>query len=321
MNIDNALSRLEAVREALAEAEPTTRGPGLLPGRKPGKPYDWFVAAAAMRLDGAPHLVARKVLERQDEIVALQKASLARRGWLGRRKWLIDLLAFVPSRAVWTGGAISLGCGLDIEHYREITLAGPSTDDIALAMTLCGVDPARAEATGKAVFAEMRASGRAIEDAAALYLTRRASAPGGLEAYGDAAARAEAAFEKGGAPGKARKAGGQICAALDLDPEGVLGRYQALDAARKDHRALNALKADRLAEWAALGLDPDGLAMIAGIAEKLGRRAQSDKQDRLLLAHLVYRQAAEGADDFARHAAVFSGVYTARSTADGGGGP
>jgi hypothetical protein len=82
--------------------------------------------------------------------------------------------------------------------------------------------------------------------------------------------------------------GARLCALMAAEPRTVLRRFEALEAAKKDHKSIR-WRVDRsmLMEWAAQGLEPSDMGEIANIRERLPKSISTTASARTRLAHLL----------------------------------
>jgi len=273
LDIDAKIARLEALFEAFRAGRP-----------RPEKLAAWFSASALVSVEGAPEALVAGTAQRH-----------------GAMREVVDRHTAPTGSLRWIYAALMAHDGVPLERFaaaREALRSARKASKTGqlhaggsrAALVLC-----LASETDTPVerFYDMK---RAINppwwranpettDTFAAFHAARGDDPRSVV---QARERARAVFKESRRARGNQIEGARLCALMAAEPRTVLRRFEALEAAKKDHKAIR-WRIDRsmVMEWAAQGLEPSDLGEIAETRERLPKSISTTASARTRLAHLL----------------------------------
>lgn len=273
MDIDAKIARLERLFDALRAGRP-----------RPEKLAAWFSASALVSAEGEPDALVDATAQRHAGFIAAVGRHHAPTGSL---RWIYAALMThegVPMER-FAAARDALRAGRKASKTGSLHAGGSRG-----ALVLC---LASNEDTPVERFYEMK---RAIKppwwrtypqvtDTFAAFHAARGDDPRSVV---QARERARSVFKLSRRARGHQIEGARLCALMAAEPRTVLRRFEALEAAKKDHTSIR-WRIDRsmMMEWAAQGLEPSDLSEIADIRERLPKSISTTASARTRLAHLL----------------------------------
>lgn len=272
------LERVDALQKALRDGRP-----------RPDRMTAWYCASALLDVDAAPEDIAVAVRERRQAIIDALGGS---RAPTGEMRWAYAALLTardVPVEMFARQRSAVRQKRSSAKAYRKAGSLHAGGSRAALVLAACGQAPE----PGAAAFLEMKAAlkppwWRASPGVTDLYSAAHAAKGDAPRVVAQARERAVEVFRSDKRARGHKHAGARACALFEAEPRTVLRRFHALDDRRKSIKDLrHRVQRDMLIDWAAQGLEPDDLNMIAQTITALPRHLGSIATGRSRLAHLL----------------------------------
>lgn len=285
---------------------------------KPNHDISWFVSAALLSVDGTPAQVIELAQQRQCEANDIARMTARQHSWLGRQNWLLNLVSKITANRDWTETAITLGCAMSIERFRDLRLESQITKLDALALAAIDYQtsaaPENADKRREIVAAVGGENDPLNELCVAAHLVRNDTSV----SIKSAQRNAKTVFASDKQAKKVAKTGARLCAALQTDASNSLAEFKKVLVFRKENKALQKVPPETLMAWVAQGTSLSDIQAIVKIYRELSGKTRLKPLGLFSLARLAWCQT-HIAGSLTARSAVFS-VSFADKRSDGAGG-
>ena len=261
---------------------------GALADLKPSHDTSWFVSAALLSVDGTPAQVIELAQQRQREANEIARMTARQHSWLGRQNWLLNLLSKVTANRDWTETAITFGCDISIERFRDLRLESRITKLDALALVAMehqtSAAPVNADKRREIVAAVGGENDPLNELCVAAHLVRNDTS----ESIKSAQQTAKTVFASDKQAKRVAKTGARLCAALQTDAANSLAEFKKVLAFRQENKALQKATPEMLVAWVAQGTSLSDIEAIIELSDEVSSQTKFNTADRLNLARLAW---------------------------------
>ncbi len=285
---------------------------------RPSGDIAWYVSAALLNTDGTPAQVIELAQKRQREANDIARETARQHSWLARQNWLLSLVSKITANRDWSETAITLGCGISINRFRELRLESQITKLSALALVAMEHQTSSAPANSYKRNEIITAVGGENEPLKELCVASHLVRNDTQESIKIAQQSARTVFASDKQAKKVAKTGARLCAALQTDASASLAEFKKVLAFRQKNKALQKVTPETLMAWVAQGTTLSDIEAIINLSSELSSHTKLSTADLFSLARLAWCQTNEAGSPTAL-SAIFS-VRFEEKRSDGAGG-
>lgn len=284
----------------------------------PSEHISWFVSAALLSVDGTPAQVVELAQKRQSDANDIARETARQHSWLARQNWLLNLVSKITANRDWSETAITLGCGISINRFRELRLESQITKLSALALVAMEHQTSGAHVNTYKRNEIVTAVGGENEPLKELCVAAHLARNDTQESINIAQQNAQTVFASDKQSKRVAKTGARLCVALQTDASASLAEFKKVLTFRQKSKALQKVTPETLMAWVAQGTSLSDIEAIIELSGELSSHTKLSTADLFSLARLACCQTNE-AGSLTALSAIFS-VRFKENRNDGAGG-